>query len=176
MEYFAFSILVMASLAWRIARCQNQESYTETIQFPYDLDNSDTFASIPITTTEEPLESVTLCLSFRVDALKDKILDEIGIFELVADQTDVSRVVLQVSSIGFYSAAYHDQYGLIMDETKFDLSTWIRICYAIDHSSSTIVVNGARCHTGRGREMWKTWGFAQLGGLQLGKAKWFVVI
>ena len=86
--------------------------------------------SIPITPTEEPFESSTICLSFSVDALKDKFLDEIEIFQLVADRMDVARVVLQVSS--FYSAALHDQYGWIMDEPKFYLSSWIRMYYDRD--------------------------------------------
>ena len=101
------------------------------------------FASVPITSTEEPMESFTLCLSFRVDALRDKFLDKMEIFQLVADGTGVAGVVLQISSTGFYSAAFHNQFGWIMDQTKFDLSTWIRMCYSIDQNNSTIIVNGA---------------------------------
>ena len=124
MEYLALGILFMASLAWDV-NCQNQENFTQVIQFPYDPENSNTFASVPTIPTEEPFESFTICLSFSVDALKDKSLDEIEIFQLVVDQTDVARVVLQVSS--FYSAALHDQYGWIMDGPKFYLSIWTRM-------------------------------------------------
>ena len=91
MEYLTFGILSMALTV----SCQSQENLTEIIQFPYDPENSKTFASIPITPTEEPLESFTLCLSFSVDALKDKNLDKIEIFQFVADRTSVARVVLQ---------------------------------------------------------------------------------
>ena len=148
MEFLTICILFMASLAWEV-NCQNQENVTGIIQFPYDPENSNTFASIPITPTEEPFESLTLCLSFSMDALRDKFLDKMEIFQLVADRTSVACVVLQVSSIGFYSAAFHDQYGWIMDQKKFDLSAWIRMCYAIDQRNSTIVVNGAEGHDRR---------------------------
>ena len=79
-----------------------------------------------------------------MDALKDKNLEEIEIFQLVVDRTSVAHVVLQVSSIAFHSAAFHDQNGWIMDETNFELSTWIRMCYAVDQNNSTIFVNGAQ--------------------------------
>ena len=64
MEFVTFAILFMASLAWEV-NCRNQENFTEIIQFPFDPETSDTFASIPITPAEEPFESFTLCLSFR---------------------------------------------------------------------------------------------------------------
>ena len=65
MEYLTFGILFMALTV----SCQSQENLTEIIQFPYDPENSKTFASIPITPTEEHLESFKLCLSFTQQSL-----------------------------------------------------------------------------------------------------------
>ena len=124
------------------ANCQEPKSYT-VLQFPYELENTNSFASISITPTEEVFDSFTLCVSFAVEALKDPYLDQIEIFKLVDQKgSDLVRVVLNVHYENFNSAAFDDHYGHIVGGTKFALSTWMRLCYAIGQSNATIVVDG----------------------------------
>ena len=126
------------------ANCQEPKNYA-VLQFPYDLQNSNSFASITITPTEEVFDSFTLCVSFEVEALKDPYLDKIEIFKLVDQKgSDLVNVSLNVHYENFNSAAFDDHNGHIVGGTRFALSTWMRMCYAIGQSNATIVVDGVK--------------------------------
>ena len=123
------------------------ERKVKVVQFLFDVNGENTFASFFITPDErtlESLESSTLCLALKIEALKalDGFWNQLQMFQLFDEDGtmgDFVNVEVHYESGPFPVLNFWDKNGWIGASPPYSLSTWLKICYS---GNSTIAING----------------------------------
>ena len=125
------------------AEKEDYESKMMVLEFPYDKNNSNTYASTTVIAQEDIL-NLTLCFNFAVNALKSAKEDKIQLLQLHdSDGQILAEVLFRVTFHGT-TLSFVDSQGRRIDfeGPQFALMVWVRSCFSLSNETVSAAING----------------------------------
>ena len=130
------------------AEQEDYESKMMVLEFPYDKNNSNTYASTTVIAQEDIL-NMTLCFNFAVNALKNAKEDKIQLLQLHAPDGQILAEVL--FRVTFSPEQFHETTLSFVDSEgtrrdfkgpQFALMVWVRSCFSLSDDTVSAAING----------------------------------